>query len=89
MKLLILLNALMVALFSHAALGFAIERSSLTARDDNNGTVSTDFGDVISSFQANGKQKIEFYNEEILEVTALELDDGGKHASVSNAKSKG
>ncbi|KAJ5110324.1 hypothetical protein N7532_002969 [Penicillium argentinense] len=76
MKLLIIVNALMVALFSHVALGFAIERSSLTARDDKNGTVSTAFGDVVSSFQPDGKHKIEFYSEGALEVTALEQDDG-------------
>lgn len=88
MKLLILLNALLLAFFGSFALGFAIERPSLSARDDNNGTVSTPDGDIVSSFQSDGKYKVEFYNEGVLELTALEQDDGGKYVE-ADAKGRG
>lgn len=92
MKFTILFHALLVAILSHLAFASAIERSSgLTARDDTNGTVSTPYGDVVSSFLPDGKHKIEFFSDGVLEVTALEREDGGKYliANSISSKSKG
>lgn len=82
MKFTIHFHALLVAILSHLAFASAIERSSgLTARDDTNGTVSTPYGDVVSSFLPDGKHKFEFFTDSVLEVTALERDDGGKYST--------
>lgn len=82
MKLTIVFHALLMALLSHLAFGSAIARSSgLTAREDTNNTVSTPYGDVVSTFLPDGKHKLEFFSDGVLQVTALEREDGGKDRS--------
>lgn len=82
MKFTIVFHALLMALLSHLAFGSAIARSSgLTAREDTNGTVSIPYGDVVSTFLPDGKHKLEFFSDGVLEVTAIERDDGGKDRS--------
>lgn len=87
MKFIILLQALLMAIFSHTVLASAIDRTMLTKRQDNS-TVSPVDGDAISamfengnivnSLLADGKQKIEFFGDDgLLEITAVETDDGG------------
>ncbi|KAJ5155255.1 hypothetical protein N7492_008058 [Penicillium capsulatum] len=42
-----------------------------------NTTVSASFQGMVGSIQADGKHRLEFWNEGQLEITALEQDDGG------------
>ncbi|KAF7171945.1 hypothetical protein CNMCM5623_004220 [Aspergillus felis] len=82
MKFIVVVNALMVALCSHLALASTIGHPSLMPREDalsidNNSTVATPYGNVVSSVLEDGKKKMEFFGVDgTLEVTAIETAEG-------------
>ncbi|PKY04636.1 hypothetical protein P168DRAFT_289535 [Aspergillus campestris IBT 28561] len=87
MKLIILLQALLMAIYSHTVLASAIDRSTLIKRQDNSTVAPADGdaitamfenGNIVNSLLEDGKQKIEFFGDDgLLEVVAIETDDGG------------
>ncbi|GIJ88166.1 hypothetical protein Asppvi_007083 [Aspergillus pseudoviridinutans] len=81
MKFIVVVNALMVALCGHLALASTIGHPSLMPREDalsdNNSTVATPYGNVVSSVLEDGKKKMEFFSVDgTLEVTAIETAEG-------------
>lgn len=84
MKFIAVVNALIVALCSHVALASTIGHPSLMPREDalsdnnnNNSTVATPYGNVVSTVLDDGKKKVEFFDVDgTLEVTAIEAADG-------------
>ncbi|EAW19539.1 putative rhamnosidase B [Aspergillus fischeri NRRL 181] len=82
MKFIVVVNALIVALCSHVALASTIGHPSLMPREDalsdnNNSTVSTPYGNIVSTVLEDGKKKMEFFDVDgTLEVTAIETADG-------------
>ncbi|KAK9576448.1 hypothetical protein V6Z92_009715 [Aspergillus fumigatus] len=83
MKFIVVVNALIVALCSHVALATTIGHPSLMPREDalsdnnNNSTVATPYGNVVSTVLDDGKKKVEFFDVDgTLEVTAIEAADG-------------
>jgi ATP phosphoribosyltransferase len=81
MKFIVVVNALMVALCGHLALASTIGHPSLMPREDalsdNNSTVATPYGNIVSSVLEDGKKKMEFFDVDgTLEVTAIETAEG-------------
>lgn len=87
MKIIIFLQALLMATYSHTVLASVIDRSMLIKRQDNSTVTPADGdaitamfenGNIVNSLLEDGRQKVEFFGDDgLLEVTAIETDDGG------------
>lgn len=75
MKVVSVFTALILALFANVVYSAAID-SSLSSRDVNV-TEAADFGDVVSYVLPDGRRKIDFYTNGVLDGSAIETDDGG------------
>ncbi|PLB41638.1 putative rhamnosidase B [Aspergillus candidus] len=86
MKIIIFLQALLMATYSHTVLASVTDRSMLIKRQDNSTVTPADGdaitamfenGNIVNSLLENGRQKVEFFGDDgLLEVTAIETDDG-------------
>ncbi|OBT52961.1 hypothetical protein VE04_04948 [Pseudogymnoascus sp. 24MN13] len=74
MKVVSVFTALILALFANVVYSAAID-SSLSSRDVNV-TEAADFGDVVSYVLPDGRRKIDFYTNGVLDGSAIETDDG-------------
>lgn len=71
MKVVSVFTALMLALFANVVNSAAIG-SSLSSRD-----INAEFGDVVAYAVSDGRRKIDFYSNGVLDGSAIETEDGG------------
>lgn len=79
MKVISVFTALILALFANVVYSAAID-SSLSSRDVNvtDAADFKEFGDVVAYALPDGRRKIDFYTNGVLDGSAIETDDGGK-----------
>ena len=79
MKLIFTVTALFLAVFAPLIYSAAVD-TSLVARGTDV-TTSTPYGDVVAYELADGRRKLDFYANGVLEGSAVENGDGGMFLS--------
>lgn len=77
MKVVSVFTTLILALFANVVYSAAID-SSLSSRDVNVTADFSEFGDVVAYALPDGRRKIDFYTNGVLDGSAIETDDGGE-----------